>query len=418
MRLPSHVFVINDFAFINGGQAKVAIRSARLLAEAGIDVTFFAACGPVAPELDHKKINTICLGQKDILSEPNRAHAAVRGIWNRSAAKSLDEACSTLDSRSTLIHCHGFAKALSPSIGPIIVSNRIASVYTMHEYFLACPNGGFYDFNRNEICKRSPLGASCLVTNCDVRSGGHKLWRVARQLVARSFGRLPTGLTDIIYLSQTQLAAIHAYLPQDAILHHVPNPTAAPRATVAANENHAFLYVGRLSPEKGCRLLAEAAMKVDADVVFVGDGPERAAIEARNPKALVTGWLPPAGVQDWLMKARCLVFPSLWYECQPLVPMEALAMGVPVITGSWSAGAEVVEDGKTGLHLAEPTTECLARAIAALMSSGHPVFETICNHEPPLVTDDIHLGRLLEVYSQVLNRRFDVSTLDHPPIGG
>lgn len=402
-RVPERVIVVNDSAAVNGGQAKVAIRSARLLADAGHEVVYFAASGPV--DADLRGIRTVCLDQPDILSDSRRAAAAARGIWNLAAARELRAVCAGSDPRASVIHCHGFAKALSPSIGPVLTHGGVASVFTMHEYFLACPNGGFFDFRRNEICTRSPLGLSCLTTNCDVRHLAHKAWRVARQATLWSAGHLPSGLRDVIYISDLQRRVMQPHLPAGVRLHHVPNPTPAAGGMVAARENDVFLFVGRLSPEKGCRLFAQAARAAGVRAVFAGDGPERAAIEAIDPAAVVTGWLDSAQVQEWLGRARCLVFPSLWYECQPLVPMEALARGVPVICGSWNAAAEVVTPGMTGLHVAEPTVDAFAAAMAELRRPEHPVFRTVLTEPKPLTPDEAHLDRLTAVYAEVLAGR-------------
>jgi glycosyltransferase involved in cell wall biosynthesis len=399
------VIVVNDSASVNGGQAKVAIRSARLLAEAGREVTFFAASGPVDPGLAHPRIRTVCLDQPDILSEPRRVAAAARGLWNGRAARELRAVCEDSDPRDTVVHCHGFAKALSPSIGPVLTGGPVASVFTMHEYFLACPNGGFFDFRRNEICTRKPLGAACLATNCDVRHLSHKLWRVARQATIWSAGRMPSGLADVIYISELQRKVMQAHLGPRTRLHHVPNPTPVEGGTVAARANDAFLFVGRLSPEKGCLLFAEAARMAGVRAVFAGDGPEGERIREVNPDAVVTGWLGPKEVQDWLGRARCLVFPSLWYECQPLSPMEALARGVPVITGTWNAAAEVVEPGATGLLVATPSARAFSEAIEALRHDDHPVFSAIREHPAPLTSDAAHLERLTAVYTSVLDAR-------------
>jgi glycosyltransferase involved in cell wall biosynthesis len=404
-RAPSRVIVVSDFASINGGQSKVAVRSARLLADAGHEVVFFAACGPVDGTLCRDHVRTICLNQKDILAEPNRGTAALRGIWNTTAARELRAVCDRSDPHDTIVHCHGFAKALSPSIGPVLTQGPIPSVYTMHEYFLACPNGGFFDFRRNEICHRKPLGISCLTTDCDVRHPAHKVWRVARQAMGRSFGRMPSGLKDVIYISELQRTVIQDFLSPDTTLHYVPNPTLVDGRLTTPAANDVFLFIGRLSPEKGCRLFAEAAREAGVRAVFAGDGPERSAVEQINPDALVTGWLSAEKVQQWIEKARCLVFPSLWYECQPLAPMEALARGVPVICGTWSAAAEVVEDGKTGLHVFEPSVDQLVKSIRMLRDGDHPVFSTIRSHPIPLTSDRAHLERLTAVYAAVLDAR-------------
>ncbi|MEO7634404.1 MAG: glycosyltransferase, partial [Sphingomicrobium sp.] len=193
---PSTVVVVSDHGSVNGGQAKVAIESALGLAARGLDVRFVAGCGPLDARLREAGIECDVVGDHDILSDPNRVRAATAGIWNRRAAEVLAQCLARCDLRSTVIHVHGWAKALSPSIGPVITSSRAAHVYTLHDYSLACPNGGFFDYQANEICTRRALGADCLTTNCDSRSVAHKAWRVARQATLWRAGRWPGALRE------------------------------------------------------------------------------------------------------------------------------------------------------------------------------------------------------------------------------
>ena len=389
---------MSDFAFVNGGQAKVTIDSAGLLANAGFKVIFFAACGPIAPQLHHPRIDVICLNQFDILSDPQRWRAAFQGVWNRTAARRLKEVISTLDPRTTILHCHGYAKALSPSIGPILTNGLLPSVYTMHEYFLACPNGGFYDYQRNEICHRRALGASCLTTNCDARNSTQKAWRVLRQLATVGPGRIPGRLDNVIYISETQKMAMRPYLSERTHMYYVPNPIIkADCPRVNAELNDIFLFIGRLSPEKGGLAFAEASRLAGVRTVFVGDGAEADAIRKTNPNALVTGWQTPEQVQDWIGQARALVFPSLWYEGQPLVPLEALTRGVPVICGMWSAAAEAVIDGQNGVVYSEPTVAALVNAISRAKGINFRM------NQPNVFDENAHLDRLVSVYNSIVS---------------
>lgn len=359
-----HVLSVNDFSVINGGQAKVAVDAAVLFAERGIPVTFFAGTGPTADELKRPGIEVICLDQPDILSDENRLRAMRRGIWNGDVARALRELSARFDPKTTVLHCHGYAKSLSPAIGPVLADGPLPSVYTMHEYFMACPNGGFYDFQANEICTRKPLGMSCLTTNCDVRKPIHKAWRVARQVATWGPGRLPRALKDVIYISETQRRVMAPMFGPETRLHHVPNPMPSmslPRVNRA--ENDAFVFVGRLNPEKGGVLFAEAAAKLGIRAVFVGDGAEADAIRRVNPDAEMLGWLKPDQVQEQLAQAKALVFPSLWYEGFPLVPLEALSRGVPVVAGAWSAASEAVEDGVNGTIYTDTSVEALMEAM-------------------------------------------------------
>lgn len=400
---PKTVLIATDFAHVNGGQAKVAIDSARLLAEAGIEVIFLAAVAPVDAALHHPNIRLELLDQADILSDGNRLAAAARGIWNRRAARRLRALAAQCDPASTVLHCHGFIKALSASVGPVLTDGPLASVFTMHEYFLACPNGAFYDFQRNEICTRRALGADCLTTNCDARKAVHKAWRVARQAVIRGAGHLPSGLREVIYISETQRRAMAPYLAPHTRLHHVPNPVAiAAQEAAPADlaERDIFLFVGRLAPEKGGLLFAEAARRAGVRAVFVGDGPEAAMLRARYPEVDHTGWLAPDQVGAQIARARALVFPSLWYEGQPLVPIEALGRGVPVVTGAWSAAAEIVRDGVNGVICTRPDVAAFAEALGRVRAL--PAFDPAPYRQ--MNAPEKHLERLLEVYSRSLER--------------
>ena len=60
-------------------------------------------------------------------------------------------------------------------------------------------------------------------------------------------------------------------------------------------------------------------------------------------------WLDKNSMENILKSARCLVFPSNWYECQPLVVLECLAKGIPCISSKICASSESLINGKTGL---------------------------------------------------------------------
>lgn len=394
------VLIVGDFADVNGGQAKVAIDSAKLLADEGRRVVFFAGTGPVSDTLTHENIEVVCLDGQTLAEATNRAGAAIKGLWNRDAARALGDTIEKLDPKSTVLHCHGWSKALSPSIGPQLASSALPVIYTMHEYFLACPNGGFYDYQSREICTRKALSLSCTMTNCDVRHWSHKAWRVARSTVAKTVGRLPSGLTHVAYISKLQKQVMEPYLSKDATLHYVPNPVAYEGPSVDWRANDDLLFVGRLSAEKGGRLFAQAARQVEAKAVFIGDGDERAALEAEFPEFEFTGWLSESEVADRLARARALVFPSLWYECQPLVPMEALLRGVPVVTGAWTAAAESVDHGRSGIVVQSRDADAFAEGIRALDTLD--AFDSTALAD--LVSPQNHVARLCEIYDGMLAR--------------
>ncbi len=85
------VILVLDWAYVNGGQAKVALDSAIALKARGHEPIVFAAVGPVDPALAAAGIEVHCLNQPELLADPNKAAAALRGIHNRQAARALHE---------------------------------------------------------------------------------------------------------------------------------------------------------------------------------------------------------------------------------------------------------------------------------------------------------------------------------------
>lgn len=268
-----NVVILVDHGFVSGGQSKVAIESALGLLAAGARPIFFCACGPVDPRLAAAGVETICLDQHDILDNPSRAAAALQGTWNREAAAAMKLLLASLPRENSIVHVHGWAKALSPSIGPAIRASKLPAVYTMHEYFLICPNGGFYNYQHDHVCHLTPMSGACWATNCNSRNYPFKLWRNARLLVARLAG-LAESFADFILISDLQERLLAPYLPKDGMRHRVCNPVEAealgPKNDPASGE---VLFVGRLSAEKGALLFAQAAQTANITPVFIGDGP-------------------------------------------------------------------------------------------------------------------------------------------------
>ncbi|SEO69567.1 Glycosyltransferase involved in cell wall bisynthesis [Methylobacterium sp. UNC300MFChir4.1] len=364
-----HVVILAEFAAASGGAEKVALESARGLAEAGLGVTYIQAIpGPVDPLLDHAGIRRIDLGLPDIWSL-GAARAAAAGIWHAAAARRLAAALAGLAAPPDCIHLHQWTRTLSPAIVPVLSETGVPLVVTLHDYALACPNGVYYRFDRAEPCGLTPLSAACLAARCDPRSRVHKAVRVARaaalrQVVGRASRRRPLHVVHVCDASRQRLGAL---LGGYALTHHrIDNPVRLPEGPAAEPaRGDAVAYVGRLTREKGADLVADAARAAGLPALFIGAGPLEAELRARDGVEVI-GWQRPEAVWATLRaRARALAAPSRWYETGPLTVYEALAAGIPVVASDRSGAAEKVRHGRTGFVVA-PEIAPLAEAFAAL----------------------------------------------------
>jgi glycosyltransferase involved in cell wall biosynthesis len=141
-----------------------------------------------------------------------------------------------------------------------------------------------------------------------------------------------------------------------------------------------LVAVGRLSPEKGHLVLVDALAHLAAEgeaaeVAVIGDGPLRSTLEHEAERLGIrellrfTGWLGPEDIAAEILAARALVLPS-FSEGLPMVVIEALAMGRPVVATRIGAVPELVEPGSTGWLVPPGSAEALSRAMRAALSAA------------------------------------------------
>ncbi len=405
------VVILNDFASFNGGASTVALSSARELAARGHAVTLFAAVGPVDAELAQTpNLRVVCLGGTDIARAGNRLAAFTSGLWNGRARRALAETLRGLDPARTVVHAHLWMKALSPSVFSAAFAGGFPVAITLHDFFLACPNGGFYVYPRGEICHRRPLSLDCVTCRCDRRNYGHKLWRVARSVVQDRWLRVATRARHLVGVSEFGVNVLRPHLPADVPITVVRNPIDCPDLGPApVGEHDGFVFAGRLVPEKGPRLFAEAARLAGVRATFVGDGELRAELARDFPEVEITGWQAPAEVTARLRRARALVFPSRWYETLGLVVVEATAHGVPAVVSDGCAARDTVADGERGLHFAAGSVADLARQLRALAGPGEGAARATRLGRAAYDwywadpwTETRHVDDLLDVYARML----------------
>lgn len=137
-----------------------------------------------------------------------------------------------------------------------------------------------------------------------------------------------------------------------------------------------FVYVGRLSEEKGLLYLLDAFSELirtgtRARLVLIGDGPQRQMLEQRVAELDLERQVSLTGFQKqippWLAVSDCFVLPSLT-EGTPMVLLEAMAMEVPIVATGVGGVPDVITDGLNGLLVPCASAEALRDGMSRIIA--------------------------------------------------
>lgn len=345
-----------------------------------------------------------------VLRVDNPAGAAAAGValakapWNRAAATAVVETAKS--NEADVVHVHNTWFSLSPAVFPALKAAGVPVVATVHNYRPACVNALLYRDGR--ICEdclgRLPWRG---VAHACYRDSRLQSAAVAVTITGQRWRRTWERDVDaVIALTEFMAGKLESSgIPGDRIVvkpNFVPDPGERSRVPSASRE---VLYVGRLTEDKGVLDLVGAWEDSSAplDLVVIGDGPLMAeVVAASGPRVSVLGSRGGPEIRRRMLAARALVIPSRWYEGLPMVLLEALAAGLPVVVPDHGALLEAA--GEAGLAFASGDPLSLAAEISRLSSDATVERCGAAARERYLevFTPEIGLARLEEIYARVL----------------
>jgi glycosyltransferase involved in cell wall biosynthesis len=265
--------------------------------------------------------------------------------WNAKAAREVRRLAEKL--QPDVAHVHNTWYAFSPAVVRGLRQAEVPIAMTLHNYRLLCANAElFRDGQPCEDCVgRRPWPG--VAHRCYRQSALQSLPAAATIALHH---RLGTWRHDVdVFLALTEFARtlfVRGGLPADRIRvksNFVDDPGAR---TVPARESSTVLCIGRLVTQKGVDLLLEAWRgmgDIGLRLLLIGEGPLRSELQRwAVPGVSFAGRLSMAEVWAHLLAGRALVFPSRSYEGQPMVILEALAAGLPVLASSLGGLPELV----------------------------------------------------------------------------
>ena len=341
------------------------------------------------------------------MSRKDRALLPVRSVWSFSDERDLTQRWQ--QRRPDIVHVHNTFPLFSPSVLRAAHGLRLPVVATLHNFRLMCANG---------VLQRGGGPCEDCVGRIPWRGVVHGCYRDSRVqsiplaagiTVHRTAGTWRRYVTTFVAPSEfVRSRYVKDGYDADQI---VVKPHAVPQAgPMRTGAGEIVLFLGRLTEEKGFADLLDAWDASLGELVVVGDGPLRAAGEARaarDASVRILGALPWQDCMKLLPSARVLVVPARSYEAFGLVVAEAFAHGVPVVASRIGALAELVEDGSTGALTAPGDPADLRRALGRTVD---PAVSTACGERAREVylqrfTPERDLAATERIYAEAIARR-------------
>lgn len=265
-----------------------------------------------------------------------------------------------------VIHVHN----LFPNFGHSWIDRVKAPVVaTLHNYRPTCPGGAL---------ARDGIPCTACLTHTKANALRHGCYRGSRLATLPQVVRNPRNVTfdpllrrcaRFICLSDA-MKRDYTRLGLDPSRIDIIENAISPSPSQPRPVGNGWVFVGRLTPEKGIsNLLGSWPSEESLDVI--GDGPlEVGQHKQATPNVNFLGNLENDQVRKRLVQYEGLILPSVWRETSlPLVVLEALAAGLPIIAGSHTAASRFAESPQCGAVLPGMSPSHIRKALEQVRNS-------------------------------------------------
>lgn len=380
-----------DYAI--GGEANVMNAEAKLLDDHGHEVTKY--------ERSNSEIYESCTLTEKIKSFYNIA-------WSEKSYREIQKVIKSF--HPDVMHVHNYKYILTPSIFSAAKDLGVSTILTLHNYRLACPGGQF-------------LRNGCVCEDCMNGFPYRMLWhRCTSDNVVKNISQfylywgtrrrnfLAPWVDAYIALSNFGKSKfITAGLPQAKVFvkpNFIDDPIGV---NLSANSTAGAIFVGRLSKEKGVDILVDAWSKINYPLKIVGDGPLLNLLRRRATTNIsFDGTLSYQDVLKQVAQSSFLILPSVCYEGCPMTPIEAMALGKPVLASDLGPRSEMVKNGLNGFLYPPNDVHALREKIQELIENhelrdkmGHNARKDYLTNYTP----ETNYNKLIDIYRQAISRR-------------
>lgn len=333
-----------------------------------------------------------------------RLGLAASATWSRTAVSDIERIIAA--DRPDVLHLHNPYPLISPAVIRVAQAADVPVVHTVHNYRLVCVRGTY--FREGQVC------TDCAGRLFPVPAVQHGCYRDSRpqsvaMAVALTAHRQTWRRVDR-YLALTNGIAQHLVdsgIPPDRV---VVRPNTVPDRGPSSSPGSGVLFVGRLSEEKGVRVLLEAWTRLPEGSVgrltIAGDGPDQGFVAAAATRSDVEyiGRVDHAEVLRRMSGAGLVVVPSIWPDVFPRVVVEALASARPVVATDIGGFPEILSSME-GVLVPPGDADALAGALSRTYAARAEMGQVARALYERRFSPEVVMRQLLDTYESVAQER-------------
>lgn len=365
---PGTLLLINNYHYRRGGADAVYLEQHALFEAAGWATASFSMQHEknIESEFADYFIDEIEFGQDYGLLDKLRMAGKI--IYSREARQKM---AGLLDKISPdVAHIHNVHHHISPSVLPLLRERGIPVALTAHDLKLLCP--AYTMLSNGEVCERCGNGAvwNTATRKCIKNSAALSSLIALESAIHRAIGIYRNNVDSVVTPSRFYRQKFEQYGWPSEQLAYIPNYVRVDEFQVQYEPGDYFVFIGRLSYEKGIATLVDAAEAAGVKLVIVGDGPLRDSLGAKAETSAAN--IEFAGFQSGdnlfrlVRESRALVIPSEWYENAPISVLEAYACGKPVVGARIGGIPELIAEDETGWLFDSGSVEGLSTVLRRL----------------------------------------------------
>lgn len=331
--------------------------------------------------------------------------------WNRGICRRIIKEIQEF--KPDVVHIHNLHYAIGLLLLRKLNRLNIPHVHTLHNYRFLCPSATLYHEGRvfsASVKRNFPMAA--VFRGVHNKSFLKTFWIAFTYYFHKKIRSWQPHTHFLVFTEFAKALFVSSTLKVPESRFYVkPNFVERPeteKKNPAIRGKH-FLFVGRLSEEKGIRQLVESVAGTTLQLKILGTGPLEK--EILNYAEKYPGNINFRGHQsrniifEEMRKASALVMPSLWYEGMPLTVLEAYATGTPVLGAHQGVLGEIIKPHKTGLIFDPQDTKSIQKSLFDWLSlenkdkiSDNCLIEYEMKYSPEVV-----MQQLEKIYHELSN---------------